>query len=533
MLMRAVTAERETPEALPQTLPGLVDLRAGAPGDAVVFPGERATYPEFREATLEMARRLHGAGVRRGDRVGLLMNASLDAFALQVGAMRIGAVPVPVNARFKALELAYVIRHSGMHLLVAEPLYAEVLREAGAADLCRVVIGTQEPDFAAGAAGVGNNAVLAIQAELDGDADGLMLYTSGTTAHPKGCVHRHSAIIAEGDRIAERLGLGQGDRFWTPLPFFHVGSIAILAGALVAQAASLQMAHFEPGAALDQLEEERCTVAFPAFETIWLGVLNHPRFPTADLSRIRLVIAVGVPPSLVAMQERFPTASLISCFGSTETCAFACLGEARYSLEERSTIIGLPLRDIEIRTIDPETGEDAGVGVPGELIMRGPTRFVRYHDDPEQTALTIDEDGWYHSGDLGRLDEVGRVSFVGRLKDMLKVGGENVAAAEVEAYLVTHPACEIVQVVGAPDARYTEVAAAFVQLRAGATATEQELIDYCRGQIATFKVPRYVRFVDQWPMSGTKIQKFKLREQITSELEAAGITEAPRITSGR
>ena len=202
-------------------------------------------------------------------------------------------------------------------------------------------------------------------------------------------------------------------------------------------------------------------------------------------------------------------------------------------MEARSTTSGLPLRDIEIRTIDPETGADTGAGVPGELIMRGPTRFHRYHDDPEQTALTIDADGWYHSGDLGRLDEAGRVSFVGRLKDMLKVGGENVAAAEIEAYLVTHPAVEIVQVVGAPDARYLEVAAAFVQLCAGASVTEQELIDYCRGEIATFKVPRYVRFVEEWPMSGTKIQKFRLREQITTELEQAGITEAPRITSQR
>jgi fatty-acyl-CoA synthase len=528
-----VTAQRETRAPLPPTLAGLVDLRADAPGDAVVFSGERATFGEFREATIEMARRLHGAGVRKGDRVGLLMNASLDAFALQVGAMRIGAIPVPINARFKALELHYVIRHSGMRVLIAEPVYAELLEEAEAAGTCRVVIGTQEPEFAAAAAGVDEATVLAAQAEVDGDDDGLMLYTSGTTAHPKGCVHRHSAIVAEGERIAERLGLGPGDRFWTPLPFFHVGSIAILAGALAAGCASLQMAHFEPGAALDQLEQEGCTVAFPAFETIWLGVLNHPRFESADLSRIRLVINVGVPPSLIAMQERLPHAPQISCFGSTETCAFACLGEAHHPLEARVTTSGLPLRDIEIRTIDPETGEDVGPGEVGELVMRGPTRFMRYHDDPEQTALTIDGDGWYHSGDLGKIDEVGRVSFVGRLKDMLKVGGENVAAAEVEAFLVTHPACEIVQVVGAPDARYTEVAAAFVQLRPGATATEQELIDYCRGQIATFKIPRYVRFVEEWPMSGTKIQKFKLRERITKELDEAGITEAPRISSGR
>jgi fatty-acyl-CoA synthase len=533
MLVRAVTAARETPEALPSTLAGLVDLRADTPGDAVVFAGERADYRQFADATVEMARRLHGAGVRKGDRVGLLMNASLDAFALQLGAMRLGAIPVPINARFKALELHYVIRHSGMRILVTEPTYSGLLEEADATETCRVVTGTQDPVFAAGAEGADAATVAAALAQVGGDDDGLMLYTSGTTAHPKGCVHRHSAIVAEGERIAERLHLTSEDRFWTPLPFFHVGSIAILAGALAAGCASLQMAHFEPGLALDQLEHERCTVAFPAFETIWLGVLNHPRFPAADLSRIRLVINVGVPPSLVAMQERLPHAPQISCFGSTETCAFACLGEAHHSLEARVTTSGLPLRDIEIRTISPETGEDVGPGEVGELIMRGPTRFMRYHDDPEQTALTIDEEGWYHSGDLGRLDAEGRVSFVGRLKDMLKVGGENVAAAEVEAFLVTHPACEIVQVVGAPDTRYTEVAAAFVQLRAGTTATEQELIDYCRGQIATFKVPRYVRFVDEWPMSGTKIQKFKLREQITSELEAAGITEAPRITSGR
>ena len=533
MLTRVVTGDRDTRVPLPPTLVGIVDLRAEAPGDAVVFPGERAGYGPFRDATIEMARRLHGMGVRKGDRVGLLMNASLDAFALQLGAMRVGAVPVPINARFKATELRYVIRHSGMEVLVAEQMYADLLDEVQAAETCSVVIGTQERGFAAAATGVTEATILAAQAEVEGDDDGLMLYTSGTTANPKGCIHRHSAIVAEGERIAERLGLGPGDRFWTPLPFFHVGSIAILAGALAASCASLQMAHFEPGAALDQLEQERCTVAFPAFETIWLGVLNHPRFASADLSRIRLVIAVGVPPSLVAMQERHPSATLISCFGSTETCAFACLGEAHHPLEARSTTSGLPLRDIEIRTIDPETGAQVGVGEVGELIMRGPTRFMRYHDDPEQTAVTIDDDGWYHSGDLGRIDEEGRVSFVGRLKDMLKVGGENVAAAEVEAYLVTHPACEIVQVVGAPDARYTEVVAAFVQLQRDAVATETELIDYCRGQIATFKVPRYVRFVTEWPMSGTKIQKFKLREQITSELEAAGITEAPRITSGR
>ena len=529
-----MTAERETGQPLlPSTLPVLVALRATADGDAIVLPAERASFREFADAMNEMARRLHAAGIRKGDRVGLLLPASLDAFALQLGAMKVGAIPVPVNARFKARELRYVIRNSGMRLLIADPAFSRLLDEADAAETCTIVLGTDDAAFAAGAAAVALDTIEAAQAGVGGDDDALMLYTSGTTANPKGCVHRHSAVIAEGERIAERLRLTADDSFWTPLPFFHVGSIAVLSGALVASCASLQMPHFDATVALDQLERERCTVAFPAFETIWLGVLNHERFPSADLSQLRLVVNAGVPNALRAMQARLPHAPQISCFGSTETCAFACLGDVDDPLEARVTTSGVPLRDIEFRTVSAETGEDVGVGEIGELLMRGPTRFVRYHEEPEQTALTIDADGWYHSGDLGRIDERGRVSFVGRLKDMLKVGGENVAAAEVESYLLTHPAVEIVQVVGAPDARYVEVAAAFVQLRAGTTATEQELIDFCRGEIATFKVPRYVRFVDEWPMSGTKIQKFRLRDQITNELERAGITEAPKLSSRR
>jgi fatty-acyl-CoA synthase len=231
------------------------------------------------------------------------------------------------------------------------------------------------------------------------------------------------------------------------------------------------------------------------------------------------------------MQERLPQVPQVSAFGGTETGGFAVLGEAHEPLESRITTGGRPLRDCEIRCVDPETGVEVEPGVTGELLMRGPARFARYHDDPEETTRAIDAEGWFHSGDLGRIDGDGRVAFVGRLKDMLKVGGENVAAAEVESHLLTHPAVEIVQVVAAPDARYEEVPAAFVQLAPGQTAGEQELIDHCLGKIATFKVPRYVRFLEEWPMSGTKIRKVELRERIAAELAAAGITEAPKLSS--
>jgi fatty-acyl-CoA synthase len=279
------------------------------------------------------------------------------------------------------------------------------------------------------------------------------------------------------------------------------------------------------------LEQERCTIAHTSFETIWMPVLNLPRFGEADLSALRLVINVGSPGSLLKMQERYPDAPQISGFGGTEPGGWATLGDPNDPLDVRVQTAGLPLRGTELRIVDPESGVDRAPGEIGEILMRGPARFHRYLFDEEQTALTIDAEGWFHSGDLGHVDEEGRFAFDGRLKDMLKVGGENLAAVEIETFLLAHPAVEIVQVVAAPDARYGEVACAYVQLVPGASATEQDLIDFCLGEISTFKVPRYVRVVDEWPMSGTKIQKFKLRERIAAELEAAGITEAPKLTS--
>ncbi len=514
------------------TFPEVLDraAAASAAGVGIELPDEQMTWPEFADRTFVLAQRLLGAGVARGDRVGLVFNSAVDSYGLLIACQRVGAIPVPINVRFKAREFEYVIAKAGMKLVICDPMWADALLEPGIAGASRVVIGSNDPVFAVGGEGHTAEEVRAIQAQLGPDDDALMLFTSGTTANPKGCVHRHLALVAEGALFAERLRLTPTDRFWTPLPFFHVGGSDVLAAAMSAHCATIQMPHFDATLALEQLANG-VTVAFSAFETIWLAVLGHEKFATTDLSALRLVINVAVPPSLRAMQERLPTAAQISCFGSTETTGFACVGEAEDSIMERSETSGKPLPGIEVTVFDPETGKECAPGEPGELVVRGPTRFMYYWDEPEITAETIDADGWYHSGDLGRKDADGRISFVGRLKDMLKVGGENVAAAEVESYLVQHPAVEIVQIVAAPDARYVEVAAAFVQLRPGASVTEQELIDFCRGEIATFKVPRYVRFVAEWPMSGTKIQKFRLRQQIADELAAAGITEAPKITS--
>jgi fatty-acyl-CoA synthase len=252
-----------------------------------------------------------------------------------------------------------------------------------------------------------------------------------------------------------------------------------------------------------------------------MSILDHPRFGSVDLSALRLVMNVGVRERLELMQAKLATAVQVSCLGMTESTGSMCIGAAEDPLESRTTTSGRPLAGMELKIID------------GELRFRGPTAFSGYYRDPENTAQTIDADGWVRTGDLVRANPDGTYTFLGRVKDMLKVGGENVSAAEIEGYLLTHPAVDVAAVVAAPDARYGEVACAYVRLAPGASAGEQELIDYCVGRIATFKVPRYVRFVDEFPLTPTaKIQKVVLRERIASELATLGVVEAPRISTG-
>jgi fatty-acyl-CoA synthase len=289
---------------------------------------------------------------------------------------------------------------------------------------------------------------------------------------------------------------------------------------------------FRPEVALAQLAEERCTIAIPAFETIWMAILDLPELPRTDLSALRLVFNIGLRERLIEMQQKLPDAIQVSGFGATESSSFVAVGDVDDSLEERVTTCGRPLPGLAVRIVNPDTGLDLPPGDVGEIVYRGWSTFLGYYNDPERTAAAMDDDGYFHSGDLGSLDEDGRLRFVSRLKDMLKVGGENVAAAEVEGHLVTHPAVLFAQVVSAPDARYTEVPAAFIQLKPGSETDEQDIIDHCLGRIATFKVPRYVRFVDEWPMSGTKIKKHLLRDRIADELAEASITEAPKMRAG-
>jgi fatty-acyl-CoA synthase len=360
----------------------------------------------------------------------------------------------------------------------------------------------------------------------------LLMYTSGTTARPKGCLLTHEALVRHAGNVARnRFLLTAQDRYWDPLPLFHIGGIVPLLSCLFVGATFVHVGHFTPDVALTQLEGERCTVAYPAFETLWVGVLNHPRFPDADLGRLRLIQNIATPERLIYLQSRLPHVVELSSYGATECASNLTLPLPDDDYEARMYTLGGPLPGIEVKIVDPDSGEQREPGVVGELCFRGYSRFEGYYKDPELTAATIDAAGWFHSADLAKLDADGRLVYAGRLKDMLKVGGENVSALEVEDYISRHDGVDIVQVVGAPDARYGEVPAAFIQLKPGAQLAEAGVLEFCLGRIATFKVPRYVRFVTEWPMSGTKIQKFVLRDVIAAELVERGVTEAPRIDS--
>ena len=500
---------------------------------ALSFPESASSYAELRESSIEAARRLRAAGVGPGDRVAILLREASEPYvAYALGAQRLGAICVPVNARNKTHELAYVLGHSSPRVLLTEPAFEELVEAAGLPDDCIAVVLGSDGDFSAAGAGVPAAEIVELEERVGRDDAALLLYTSGTTANPKGCLHTHASLLAEGENCSGRIGLEAGERFWTPLAMFHVGGWQVLMSALTRGASASHVGFFEPGTALDQLERERCTHAFPAFELIWLGVLEHPRFPEADLSALRVVINVGVPERLRRMQELLPHVSQVSCLGMTESCGSLCIGKGSDSLHSRTHTSGHLLPGMEVRVIDPDTREEQPAGVTGEMLFRGVTAFAGYYRDPDTTAAVVDEDGWISTGDLVRREEDGTIAFESRLKDMLKVGGENVSAAEIEGYLITHPDVSVAAVVGAPDARYGEVPAAFVQLQGGATVGEHELIEYCLGSIATFKVPRYIRFVEEFPATATaKIQKFVLRERIESELRELGISEAPKLAT--
>ena len=521
--------------------------------EALVFPDVRLSYAELVGRVEQSARRLWAAGVRPRDHVGILLPSS-DATVVTLFAVSLcGATSVMLNARYRPAELAYVLENADVSVLVTTTAGAEHgdfvarLRQAfptlltaadpAALDLAQAprlrTVLLDEGD-SNGFVAVGTLQTLA--ESLPGDTldharigsrvrdPAMILYTSGTSANPKGCLLSHEAMSRQAQMIATRWQYTADDRVWSPLPLFHVAAMDGLLAILSRGGTFIGMPHFEPDESLRMIERERATSLFVPFVTFLQAMAHSSEFATVDLSRVRHANTcfAAQPAKVGAMwRAKAPHIQHVGTFGLTEAFGIVATGGGAMDPDKGFTGLGWPLLGIEVRIVDPITGTERATGEQGEVLVRGPTLFDGYYRDPERSAAALDSHGWLHTGDIGSVEADGQMLFHGRFKDMLKVGGENVAAAEVEAVLAQHPAVRLAQVVGIPDERLIEVPAAFIEGDpAGATA--EELMFFVRERIAPFKVPRHIRFVEEWPMSASKIQKFRLRQGLLDEL---GIVE--------
>ena len=535
------------------TLGALLRARAAdhAGVSALVFPDSRHSYGELNASARAWAKALIARGVKPGDNVGILLTTRPEFVEALFGIAMTGATAVPVNARYQPGELGFLVRDADLVALIttghvadslnfAERLHAALpsLATADPANLALpeapqlgAVICIDAPcsagllpvaDAIAGGAAVADAEVDARIEAVDPQSIAMILYTSGTTANPKGCLIRHRGIVGNSRNLGTRYEIAPGDRFWSPLPIFHIAGILPLVSIIDVGGSYLTIPNFDAGTALEMIERDKATHAYPCFVTIMGDLIAHPRFPATDLSSVRLMNAnFGVQPDWIrdAMVKAMPGTVMVGTYGLTEGSGTICTSRVTDSWQARGWRLGVPLDEWEVRIVDSESGRECGVDQQGEIVARGPNMLAGYYNAPEKTAAVIDAAGWFHTGDIGSFDAAGQIMFHGRTKDMLKVGGENVAAAEIEAVLQTHPAVKLAQVTGLPDDRLAEVPAAFIELNPGTLVSEADLKAHCTGKLASFKLPRHVRFVSEWPMSTSKIQKFRLRDMLVAELQ--------------
>ena len=530
----------------------LIANDAHADSPALILPDQSLTYRALTERVLKRARSLQAIGVKPHDHVGLLLPTSVEFVEFLFAIALCGAVAVPMNARYKYSELAYVIENGDLVTVITTDAIAdqvnfvERLSEAlpglvasansrelnikSAPKLRNILLLGQstrpgffsQQQFESLVGTVPEESVHEARLSVRLRDPAIMLYTSGTTANPKGCLLSHEAMVRNSIALGRhRYALQSHDVFWSPLPMFHIAAMLPLCASFDVGGAYATMVYFEAGAALKMLVQHKVTATYPCFVTIMQDLIYHPDFAKTDLSRITLMnsnFAVQPPSIKEAMLKAVPHAIFVGTFGMTETAGTVTTSRLDDPLLERVERLGRPLPGLEVRVIDLDSAKEVQRGERGEILVRGYSTLNGYYKDPEKTAAALDADGWFHTGDIGSIDAAGTMMFHGRSKDMLKVGGENVAAAEIEACLQRHPAVKLAQVVGLPDARLAEIPAAFVERKPGVDATAQELMDFCRKEIASFKVPRHVRFVSEWPMSTSKIQKFRLRNELVREL---------------
>lgn len=510
----------------------------------------RLTYDQLYVRAMEIAKGLSARGIGYGDHVVLWLPNSIEWALFQQAAAMLGAVLVPANSFYKASEFEYLLEQSDAVALVYTPRFLELDYEqtlrsvmpglvAGAIDeghqrfpKLRTVLCVGEPSLAgaesldglvdAGQA-VSEDTVLGLSARVEASDTLMIMYTSGTTGAPKGCVLSHANLLENAWHFSEAMDLAGDSRYLMPVPFFHNGgSVLGLMCALQKGSTLISMDRFIPTLALQILADERAT-HMGGVPTIYITLLHDATLPTWDLSALRMGFIAGAPcpvDTCKAVEEAFGL-TVIAGLGMTESSPVITISTKDDPFLQRVSSVGRP-KGCEVKVIDPYSRLEVGPGVDGELCTRGPNVMQGYYRMPEATANAIDQDGWLHTGDIVRFDEDGYYYVTGRLKDLYIVGGENVAPAEVEAVMRTHPAVEDASLVGVPDEKYGEVGLAVVKLKQGALATESDLIEHCRVSLASYKVPRHVQFVPEFPLTPAgKIKKFVLRDQY---IDRHGIT---------
>ena len=499
----------------------------------------RWTWGELGRRVDDLAAGLLSLGLERGDRVGIWAPNRSEWTLAQFATAKAGLVLVNVNPAYRRAELEYAMNKVECKALILAPAlktsnYLEItadLVKAGRLPHLRHVIrlgaektpGMLNFDDVATAGGNAEKMRLAeLGRTLQFDDAINIQFTSGTTGHPKGATLSHHNILNNGYFVGEGLKLTPDDRLCIPVPLYHCfGMVMGNLGCLTHGSTMVYPAEaFDPLATLKAVAEERCTALY-GVPTMFIAQLDHPEFATFDLKSLRTGIMAGSPCPIEVMkkvQSQMHMGEVTIAYGMTETSPVSTQCATDDPLERRVSTVGQVLPHIEIKIVDPE-GKAVARGETGEFCTRGYSVMKGYWNDADKTAEAIDEAGWMHTGDLATMDEQGYVNIVGRLKDMVIRGGENVYPREIEEFLYRHPAIQDVQVIGVPDARYGEEICAWIKLHEGKTATPEEIREFCKGEIAHYKIPRYIEFVPEFPMTITgKIQKFVMREETIKKL---------------
>lgn len=528
----------ETPligETISQRLRKTVEQYGNEEALVVPYQNYRATYNQFWQQVEEVSKGLLAYGVKKGDRVGIWSPNRFEWVIVQFATAHIGAIMVNVNPGYKASELKYALRQSEISILIMskgfrKTNYMEIIHEVRQSCIHLKQIVVIDRDWQAlieAGKRITDGQLEAIEQEISFDDPINIQYTSGTTGFPKGATLTHHNILNNGFFIGERLHYNHEDRVCIPVPFYHCFGMVLGNMACITHGSCMVIPAeaFDAETVLKTIQNEKCTSVY-GVPLMFIAELEHPNFDKYDLSSLRTGIMAGASCPEKAMrqvQEKMNMKEVAICYGMTETAPVSTQTFVNDALDKRVTTVGKVHPHLEIKIIDPDTGKILPRGHSGEFCTRGYSVMLKYWNNQEATESVIDQTGWMHSGDLATMDQDGYIAITGRIKDMIIRGGENISPFEIEEFLHSHQAISEVYVIGVPDYKYGEEVMAWIKFKEGTSATQEELREYCKGQIATYKIPKYWKFTNEFPTTVTgKIRKVEMREVSTQELGLKG-----------